>query len=651
MKIKSLFIYIFLFLTITSFSQKQDTTINWDIFEMSLEQLMNVQIVSASKNLTNLRESPGIVSVITESEIKNSGARDLIDILNLVPGIDFGSEWDNIIGVGVRGNNATEGKILILLDGFQLNETNFGSVPFGQHILTNNIKRIEIVRGPGSVIYGGSAELAVINIITQNGNNNNEFNTLEEYSIAKGNQLRYNFQSAYRNKFKNGLNYNISGYYGSANRSNREYSTLDTSLINYKDNSNIKTTNINTNFNYKSLNLGIIYDRFCSDNTEATGQILFESFYTGMEYNFKINNKFLIKPKLSWVRQKPWYFLNFKEKQFYNSINNRINGNLTFKIDPTENINIIAGAEYFLDKSKKENDTIKFSLNNKNEINFNNYAFFGEILLKSNIVNLTLGARYDIHDEYGSAFVPRIALTKAFDKFHFKVLYSQAFKAPTISNIDYNSSIKPERTSVLEFETGYQITKNMNFIINLFDITINDPILYIPNPTTGADYYTNFDRTGSRGLEILYKLKPNWGYLNLSYSYYEKNKNTVDFYNIENNSKTYGAFPMHKASLNSDIKIFKKINFNYTMLFLGNRYTYIHSDKNWNNTELIKYKSSLIFNVFITYNDLLINDLNLSFGIYDITNYQYEYINAYQGWQNPIPAAGREITFRISYKI
>lgn len=134
---------------------------------MSLQDLMKMEISVASQQAVPLREAPGIISVVTDVEIKNSGARDLIDVLRLVPGLDFGSEWDNIIGLGVRGNNATEGKFLILIDGQQMNETNFGSFPFGQHILLNNISKIEVNRGPGSAIYGGSAELAVINIVTK----------------------------------------------------------------------------------------------------------------------------------------------------------------------------------------------------------------------------------------------------------------------------------------------------------------------------------------------------------------------------------------------------------------------------------------------------------------------------------------------------
>ncbi|MFH1049868.1 MAG: TonB-dependent receptor plug domain-containing protein, partial [bacterium] len=157
---------------------------------------MKLEIAVTGQNKATITESPGIVTLITEDEIRESGARDLLDILRMVPGLDFGAELDNVIGFGVRGNNATEGKVLVLIDGQQMNETNYGSFPFGQHILPDNIKRIEIIRGPGSAIYGGMAELAVINIITRKGTDINGINISAEVAASESMMSRGSFQMA-----------------------------------------------------------------------------------------------------------------------------------------------------------------------------------------------------------------------------------------------------------------------------------------------------------------------------------------------------------------------------------------------------------------------------------------------------------------------
>src|ERR1051325_5355449 len=99
-----------------------------DYYDMSLEQLKSVKasgvssefeklinslIAAASKKPLSARESPSIVSLITAEEIANSGARDLIDVLRLVPGFDFGVDVNGVVGLGIRGNWAHEGKVLL----------------------------------------------------------------------------------------------------------------------------------------------------------------------------------------------------------------------------------------------------------------------------------------------------------------------------------------------------------------------------------------------------------------------------------------------------------------------------------------------------------------------------------------------------------
>lgn len=140
---------------------------------LSLEELMDVNVSVASQTPMTNREAPGIITVITQDEIKKSGANDLLEILKKVPGFDFGVDIQGVVGIGVRGNWANEGKVLLLWDGLEMNEDLYSTLQFGGHYSTEMINRIEIIRGPGSAMYGGNAEYAVINIIT---NNNAELN-------------------------------------------------------------------------------------------------------------------------------------------------------------------------------------------------------------------------------------------------------------------------------------------------------------------------------------------------------------------------------------------------------------------------------------------------------------------------------------------
>src|SRR5215471_816230 len=116
---------------------------------------------------TQLKDSPAVVTVISGEDIRTTGARDLIDILYLVPGYFMGLDTEGVVGPGFRGLWGHEGKILLMIDGKEMNELLFSNMQLGNEFPVELIERVEVVRGPGSVIYGGSAELSVINIVTR----------------------------------------------------------------------------------------------------------------------------------------------------------------------------------------------------------------------------------------------------------------------------------------------------------------------------------------------------------------------------------------------------------------------------------------------------------------------------------------------------
>lgn len=146
-----------------------------DPYALSLEELMNVPVAISSRKALSQRDTPSIVTVITGEEIRNSGARDLIDVLRHVPGMDFRMSVSNGVSLGMRGHIGADGRIMMLVDGIEVNEHRYGSAIFGQGFPVEQIARIEIIRGSASALYGGSAELGVINIITRSAEELNGF--------------------------------------------------------------------------------------------------------------------------------------------------------------------------------------------------------------------------------------------------------------------------------------------------------------------------------------------------------------------------------------------------------------------------------------------------------------------------------------------
>jgi outer membrane receptor for ferrienterochelin and colicin len=153
---------------------------------LSLQYLMNIKLTVASAKELTPRESPGIVSYITAEDIRKVGARDLMDVLKFVPGFEFGTDVEGVVGLGIRGNWAHEGKVVLLIDGIEMNETLYSTLQFGNHYPIENVERIEIIRGPGSAMYGGFAAYAVINIISRKTRNDSE--TSASANISSGEQ-------------------------------------------------------------------------------------------------------------------------------------------------------------------------------------------------------------------------------------------------------------------------------------------------------------------------------------------------------------------------------------------------------------------------------------------------------------------------------
>src|SRR5579863_3967475 len=98
-----------------------------NIEEISLEDLLSSQVDVTAQRPQNIRESIGVITVITHDEIVRTGARDLADVLMRVPGFQIGYDILNVTDVAVRGMWGHEGKVLLLMDGIQMNEILYGT--------------------------------------------------------------------------------------------------------------------------------------------------------------------------------------------------------------------------------------------------------------------------------------------------------------------------------------------------------------------------------------------------------------------------------------------------------------------------------------------------------------------------------------------
>jgi outer membrane cobalamin receptor len=137
--------------------------------QMSLEDLLTLEVAVASVLPQGRSEVPSVISVITREDIETYGARDATDILRMVPGFEFVNDSYAFYGASFRGIAVLEAKLLVMINGVPVNEYGYGMFVFFGTIPASIVDRVEIIRGPGSALYGGFAEAGVVNFITKPG--------------------------------------------------------------------------------------------------------------------------------------------------------------------------------------------------------------------------------------------------------------------------------------------------------------------------------------------------------------------------------------------------------------------------------------------------------------------------------------------------
>src|SRR5262245_4649062 len=185
-----------------------------DLASLSLEELAQVNVATvqgASRYEQKVSQAPASISIVTEDEIKKFGYRNLAEILSGVRGF-YTPNDRNYTFLGMRGFSRPSdynGRILALADGHRLNENIFGSILAGnEEVLdVDLIKRLEIIRGPSSSIYGNHAFFGVLNLFTRTGEDIDGWET----SAEGGSFETYKGRMTYGKRYENGLDLVMSG--------------------------------------------------------------------------------------------------------------------------------------------------------------------------------------------------------------------------------------------------------------------------------------------------------------------------------------------------------------------------------------------------------------------------------------------------------
>ncbi len=664
-----LFLFCLLFLSISVQGQDDSTQIN-RLYKPNLEELSNLEKTEKAEAVVSVagftpatvRESAGIVTLITSEEIQKMGARDVVDVLRMVPGFDIAFDINPILAV--RGNGANEGKLLFLIDGQVINDISLGYCMVFQRFPVYNIDHIEIIRGAGSAMYGGQAGLAVINIFTKKVANNQEIGISTTLG-ATGNAWNRGVMEGYAlTKLKNGVHIDLSGSYNYGKQTDRNYiGGLQNAYVNNAQYAWLNAHNFNAGLRYKNLQVRFVQSKYFTTNPHfgdtkisTTG-----NFFT-LHYTWNLSPKISLYTKASFKQQTPYYFSDTPDvpiasgstgkiisTQAGNLLENRLLGNVYAVYKPIEILTLSAGVEVYHDKSAYFATTYRFPDSTK-KATYYNLGAFAEAHLRTKIVHITVGARVDKYGNIEPVIVPRVAITRAFNKLHFKALYSQAFKAPSIGNIKFarvGTAIVPEKFQLIEFEAGFRIDKKLRMNVNVYDMLITDFITR-QDLSNASFEFLNAGKVGTQGIEGEAHYQSGWGDVQLGYAFYRVSQASEGKL-IAGLPTVSPGLPAQKATLRVSVDITQDFSANMVFMYLTNKFR----ESPFMNNEVFTYRNEQHLNLHLQYENCLVKNLAVSVGCYNVLD-QTQYLLS---WKRDfsadvfLPTQGREFLLKLIYNI
>lgn len=485
------------------------------LLELDIAKLanINVEVSIASKRAEKISEAPGIISVITDDEIRKYGDSSLAEVLNRMPSFHVLNTWsftNSYISSRAQSFSHYDNHTLLLLNGRQIRDSVAGGL---NQVIYNtfpieSIKRVEVFRGPGFPLYGSNAFSAVVNVITKDASDVKGIDTSIRYGSS--NYKDINISGSYINK-DNDFDIYAAGRVSHHDGADLKY--VD-ELGNYSEpNLGLGTYSTLLNAQYKKFTFNGLVTRL---DDQALGNLVTGSgvhleadksfFDVGYTHSFSDKLEMQANTSLSrlyWNRSSAEASVAHSYETF---------SEVSFSYTPIDDVYVLVGSSY-----EDTNGEVTGST-------YNHYTYGGYFQVDYRPIKqlklLAAGASYK-SDTTSSGFVPRVGLVYNYnDNLGAKLFYAEAFRSGTALETDFlspaltgNSTLKPERIASYDAQVFYN-TDSSTISLTYFDSKITDIIERIANPSPGAAFtYTNGGEVYSSGIEIegRWQINHQWG--------------------------------------------------------------------------------------------------------------------------------------------
>lgn len=461
-----------------------------DTFQLSLEELMDIKVVSASRKEEEQHLASGVLTVVTAQEIEQFGARHLRDVIDRLVGIQvLGSHQDFHSKTSIRAVNSShhEDTVLVLLNGRPVRQATDGGLNSDIYIgfPLKSIDRIEVIRGPGSVIYGTNATSGVLNIITHDAKNSVS-RTVAEVSAGS-----FGSKQARVSSLIGGKDYslNIELNHNSADGDPVDGITdQDGNVDTYE--TGVDSNNVLINGRYK----GFTVNAMVMDNTQDSASSAFQlpsnpidlnRYYLDVGYLHEISTDWDISLNYTHSEDEAQWQINEaigdnNSEGRAQMIETIVRGNID------TDLNILFGASHVKNESGFERGLPQGSTNSSTSV------YTQVDYMTSKRQKLIAGLQWNNPDSISADLSPRLGLIQGFsDNWWFKLLYSEAYRSPNLVETDLDApqlkgvpTLDPENIATIDAQLIYQ-TATEYFALALYHSKLENLIVRIPSTTPG----------------------------------------------------------------------------------------------------------------------------------------------------------------------
>lgn len=635
-----------------------------DVTQMSLEQLLDVTIIGASKYEQRQDAVAAAVSVITRDEIKAFGWRTASEILASLPGIyttyDRQYTYLGTRGFGLPGDFNT--RILLAVNGNRVNEVVYDSASFDRVLPVDIdlIERIEFIPGPGGAVYGQNALFGVVNVVTRSGAGVDGTELAGSYQIPQsarqgratwgktldngldvlvsatayksdGEDLFFEFPGAteaphfYANE--SGVAYGMDGEedkelfaslargpwsfdlsYGDRRKDDPTATYLSEPLVSGQyQRDRYLVTQLQYQDSYADETLHLLARLFLGRH-RYTGQ-----FSYGTPYSYKGFSDWQgVEVRLlstTWAGHKLMIGMEYQD-------NSRRDQSNEDQLDPANNV-LIPGSGWRLG------------------------VYAQDELALSETLTATLGLRFDSNDVTDNEWSPRAALIwKASPNTTVKGLYGRAHRAPNAYEADFedavsqvaNPSLEGESIDTLELVIDQRVRRNLNVRASLYHWNMRGLVTLGTDPLSGLSQYQSGEDIEANGVELSADTTWDWGgRLRGSLSY--QDVAYASGAGLDNSPRFLG-----KLNLSGPLAA-TGLRFGYELQYTSERQAIDGSDLDGYWLSNLQLSS-----------DTWVRGLEVSLGLYNLFDTRYEHPGADSNWQNALEQDGRSARLKLSYR-